>query len=413
LRQTPRAILKEYLAKKGLLGQIVELCSGKHAGQATASPDTSPATQPPGGIDKAMSDAFDAMKKRKGAEAISDAIEKLPDAQRVAVDGDFELVNELAYDRGVEAILEEAAFRKLDWAGRVAKMRNHYERALWAFLEDPDLFYVAGHFGDMDRRGPGKRRTIHKDLVPKVEQEDLDALAAAIIGIYKPLSGCRFSKVDNYLRQSPERHCYFVYPEDHAVTEPSYDAHGKLKPVPRRPVLEVIFVYRPADGVLELWAKGNQEHKEELMRILCQTILGLKDLPDKDPVPDYDLSGLKDRNKDLSTDAEDGVDAVDIKMLRIGMGARGRRITFEANPSRGAPKALYDLVDSALNKQNVPLESVHVERTRIRLTFAPVNGGRQRTLTFEIGYPDFCGLTDAKDDQIARKCLKRWKIARE
>jgi hypothetical protein len=177
--------------------------------------------------------------------------------------------------------------------------------------------------------------------------------------------------------------------------------------------LEVIFVYRPADGVLELWAKGNQEHKEDLMRVLCQTILGLKDLPEKDPVPDYDLSGLKDRNKDLSTDATDGVEAVDIKMLRIGMGARGQRITFEANPSRGAPKALYDLVDSALNKENVPLESVHLERARMRLTFAPVNGGRQKTLTFEIGYPDYCGLTDAKHDQIARKYLKRWKIARE
>jgi len=265
LRQTPEDALKGYFAKQGILGDIKP---GK--------------------------------RKKDKVAAVSDAIENLPDAQRVAVDADFELVNELAYDKGVEAILEEAAFRKFDWAGRFAKMRNHYERALFAFLEDPDLFHVAGHFDDMDRRGSGQRRTIHKNLVPKVEQEDLDALTAAVIGIYKPLSGCRFSKVDNYLRQSPERHCYFVYPEDHAVTEPSYDAYGKLLPVPRRPVLEVIFVYRPADGVLELWAKGNQEHKEDLMRVLCQTILGLKDLPEKDPVPDYDLSGLKDRNKDLS-----------------------------------------------------------------------------------------------------------------
>jgi len=378
LRQIPEDVLKGYFARKGILGEIK---SGN--------------------------------RKKDRAAAVSDAIENLPDAQRVAVDADFELANELAYDRGVEAILEEAAFRKLDWAGRIAKMRNHYERALWASLEDPDLFYVAGHFDEMDRRGPGKRRTIHKNLVPKIEQEDLDALAAGIVKIYKPLSGCRRCAVDNYLRHDPDRHCYFVYPESHVVTELSFDESDKLRQVPRRPVLEVIFVYRPADGVLELWAKGNQEHKEELMRILCQTILGLKDLPEKDPVPDFDLSGLRDRNKDLSTDATDGVDAVDIKMLRIGMGDRGQRITFEANPSRNTPKALYDLVDSALNKEKVPLESVHVERARMRLTFAPVNGGRQKTLTFEIGYPDSCDLTDAKHDQIARKYLKRWKIARE
>ena len=70
-------------------------------------------------------------------------------------------------------------------------------------------------------------------------------------------------------------------------------------------------------------------------------------------------------------------------------------------------------MDDALNKENIPLESVDVDRVRMRLTFAPTNGGRQKTLTFEVGDPDSDTLEDGNYDQIARKCLKRWKIARE
>lgn len=426
LRQTPRPVLKEYFRGKGLLGQIVALCTGKRPAQAGPRSETVSGTQAPEGIDQAKSDEseamrrFDVMKKRKGAEAISDAIEQMPDGVREAVEGDFELVNEMAYTNGVEAILEEAAFRKqlwpdrsIDWSERFPEMSNHYERAFRVFLEDRNLFEVAGRFDEMDRHGRRQRRTIDRDLVPKVERKDLAALETAIVGIHKPLSGSKRCTVDNYLRRDPERHCYFAYPEDHVITELSYSKNDELKPVTRRPVSEIILVYRPAEGVLELWARGNQERKEDLMRALCQTILGLDDLPKESQEPDYDLSSLKDRDKDFRTDDEDGVEVVDVKMLRISLGAGGRRITFEANPSQKAPKALYDLMDAALNKENVPLESVLVDRARMRLTFARTNGGRQKTLTFEIGHPNSDTLEDGKYDQIARKCLKLWKIARE
>jgi len=380
LRQTPRAILKEYFAKKGVLGEI----------------------------------DFDQLSKRTSIEVLSDAIERLPDAQRVAVEGDWEQVNEMAYARGVEAILEEAAFRDLDWTDRFAQMSNHYERALRTFLDEPDLFYVAGHFEEMDRVGSWQRRTIYKNLEPKVERADLDTLATAIARLYKKQGRGRYCAVDNYLRKYPERHCYFVYPEDHPVTEPSFDNNGKLQQVPRRPVFEIIFVYRPVEGVLELSAGGNRDHKEDLMTALCQTILGLDDLPEEDPQPDYDLSGLKNHEIAFPTDPEDGVESVDVKMLRLDLpGTRSRRITFEANPSRHAPRELHDLMAEALNQENVPLDSVHVARARLRFTFAARNGSRQKTLTFEIAHPNRCTLKDDRHDQVAKKYLKRWHIARE
>ena len=381
LRRTPKAILKEYFAKKGVLGEI----------------------------------DFNRLNKRTGVEVLSEAIAVLPDDRREAVEADFEQINELAYARGVEAILEEAAFRRLDWGDAFAQMSNHYERAFRAYLDDPNLFYVAGQLDEMNRTTFGERRTIYKNLEPKVEQDDKDALAAAISKLYRKQGRGRYCAVDNYLRRDPERHCYFVYPEDHPVTESSFDEDGKLQQVPRRPVFEIIFVYRPEDGVLELSANGNQDHKEELMEAFCQTILGLDELPEEDPVPDYDLSPLKTRDMVFRTEPEDGVEHVEVRMLRLDLpgGSRANRVTFESNPSPHAPKALYDLIDEAINKENVSLERAHAARAKLRLTFAAANGGQQKTLTFEIGHPNRCTLKDDKYDQIAKKYLQRWGIARK
>lgn len=379
LRQTPNAVLKEYFTGKELLGEV----------------------------------DFDALAKETDIEAVSEATEALPDTQRAAVEADFEQVNELAYARGVEAILEEAAFRDINWAEAFFQMKNHYERAFRAFMDDADLFYVAGHLDEMDRRGSWQRRTIYKDMEPKVEQEDLDSLAAAISSLYRKQGRGRYCVVDNYLRHAPERHCYFVYPEDHPVTESAFDAEGTLQQVPRRPVFEIIFVYKPKEGVLELCAHGNRDHKIDLMRSFCQTILDIDDLPEEDATPDYDLASLKDRETAFPTDPSDGVESVEIKMLRFNMpGGFAKRIVLEANPTARAPRALYDLIDDSLDTERVPLALVHVARARIRLTFAPRNGGRSKKLTFEVAHPNRCTLKDDRYDQIAKKYLKLWGIAR-
>ena len=82
LRQTPNAVLKEYFAGKGLLGDV----------------------------------DFDALTKETDIEAVSEAIEALPDAQRAAVEADFEQVNELAYAKGVEAVWSQNSAGHLERA---------------------------------------------------------------------------------------------------------------------------------------------------------------------------------------------------------------------------------------------------------------------------------------------------------
>ncbi len=379
LRQAPNVILKEYFRRRGELTDI----------------------------------DFDGLTETQ-VDPIFEAMEAMPPSRTTAIETDFRQINELACPRGVEAILEEAAFRGKDWSERFAGMKNHHEKAFWTFLHDPSLFHVAGCFDYMDRVGFWRQRFAGKGLRPALGDEHISRLAAEITEFYARQGRGRYCHVDNYLRKRPDRHCYFVYPEDYPTTDIGYDEQGQFQHRPRRPAFENVFVYRPEDGMLELHAKGKKEHIEGLQEIFCKTILGLDELPEDDTGPAFDLSVLRSRDFASSpTDPEDGVRAVFVRRLRLDLLGVRRRITLEAGASLEARHAIYALADKALNKEHVSLEKAFINLATLTFVFSPRNGQRAKRLTFDIANPDRCTLKDDYYDQIAKKYLRRWGIARE
>jgi len=374
LRQTPNKILKEYFTRKGLLAGV--------------DLDSLPETE---------------------IEPIAEALDRLGDKQRTDVEAEFRQVNEMACEMGVQVLVEEAGspFHNLDWSGAFGQMDNHYERALWAFLNDPEVFGIASGFAYMDRVGGWKQRYVGERLTPAVEQQDKDNLANAVRAFYGKQGRGRHCKVDNYRRENPERHCYFAYPEDHPNTEIGYRDTDELVHWPTRPAFEVIFVYQPENGFLTVSAKGRGEEIEKLQEMFCQTILGLDRLPDK-KLRHFDLEPLKNKEIRFPTEPADGVDAVCVRMLRLDVpGTGSRRITFEAN-SRNDGKAIYKLIDRALAKQSLSLDDVIVAKAKLQFKFAGRDGKRGKSLTFEISTPDRCTLKDDPMDQIAKKYIEQW-----
>jgi hypothetical protein len=378
LRQTPNRMLKEYFARKELLA----------------------------GVD------FDSLGDTE-IESIVQALNALEEKQRRDVEAELRYVNEMAYETGVQVLLEEACspFHNLDWSQIFAGMENHYERALWAFVNDPKVFEIAYDFAYMDRTGGWKHRYVGEGLTAAVAPQDKDNLANAICAFYGKQGRGRHCKVDNYRRENPERHCYFAYPEDHPTTEIGYDDEGRFRHWRTRRAFEVIFVYQPQNGFLNISAKGRGEEIEKLQEIFGQKILGLDQLPDKKVRP-YDLEGLKNKEIRFPRDPADGVDTVCVRMLRLDVpGSGNRRITFEASsPSDG--KAIYKLIDRALAKQNLSLDDVIVAKTKLQFKFASRDGKKGKSLTFEISTPDRCTLKDDPLDQIAKKYVEQWGFIR-
>jgi frataxin-like iron-binding protein CyaY len=374
LRLTPNAILKEYFSRKNLLTDI----------------------------------DFDSLGETE-IETVSEALDELPEQQKREIEANFRQVNEMACEAGVHVLVEEAAYpyHNIDLATTFEGMKNHYERVFWVFLNHPEVFEIASELAYMERVGGWKHKYVGGGLQPAVEQKDLENLAKSLSEFYKKQDRGHHCKIENYRREQPERHCYFAYPEDYATTDMGYDEEGKFKHWPKRPAFEVIFVYRPESGFLEVSAKGKSDEIEALQEIFCQTILGLEGLPDEKG-KHYDLSKLKEKNFPFVRDPQDGIDNVVIKMLRLDLpGFGNRRITFEAS-SRSGEQPVHTLIEQALNKAKISLDKTIAAKAKLQFKFAPRERKKGKTLTFEISIPDRCTLRDDPLDQIAKKYIERW-----
>jgi hypothetical protein len=376
LRQAPNELLKEYFTRKSIIRDV----------------------------------DFDLLGKTE-VEPIMAAMETLPIAQRAGVEEDFRQINNLACEQGVRVLLEEAEsiFHQLHLADMFARMRNHYERAFWMFLNHHEVFEIAADLAYMDGIGSWRTRKIKADLRPAVGTEDLSNLAKEISGFYRKQGRGHNCHVDNYLRQSPERHCYFAYAEDYGTTDLCFDDNGEFCHKPRKPAFEVIFVYKPATGVLETSASGRKDQIEKLESIFGRAILGLERLP-AEQGPHYDLSPLKSKNINFRIDPRDGVEAVFVRMLRFDLHGMGnRRITFEASSNTDG-KAIYKLIDSALEKRALPLASLTLAKAKLQMRFAARDRNKGKTLTFEISTPNRCTLKDDPLDQVAKRYIQKWGI---
>jgi len=374
LRKTPNALLKEYFAGKGVLGEI----------------------------------DFDQLGDTQVDPVIA-AMEALPVRERTLIEQEFRQINELACEQGVHILLEEgqSPYHGLNLAETFGSMGSHYERAFWMFLNHRKVFDIAADLAYMDRVSSWRRREVGVGLTPAVEKKDLEALAAGVSEFYRKEGRGHHCVVDNYRREDPQRHCYFAYPEDYATIDLELNDEEEFVKRPRKPAYEVICGYRPQTGILETNARGRKEQIDKLLGIFCRVILGLDGLPDK-PGAHYDLTPLRDRNINLATDPEDGIEGVFIRMLRFDLPDSGnRRITFEAN-SESDGKAIYRLIERVVEKKGLPMNIVTVAKAKLKLAFAPVDGKKGKTLTFEISAPDRCTLKDDPLDQIARKYIERW-----
>jgi hypothetical protein len=73
-------------------------------------------------------------------------LERLLRAVRAQVESDFAMINDLACTSGVLAITDEAAAEGYYWSAQFAGLENAHARALWTFLNHPDVFRAAGNF---------------------------------------------------------------------------------------------------------------------------------------------------------------------------------------------------------------------------------------------------------------------------
>lgn len=249
---------------------------------------------------------------------------------------------------------------------------------------------------------------------PDVSAKALNELARAVSSYFRENQGRgRHCHVDTYLRGG-RYYYFFVYPQDYTDTFIGYTYDGRFERRPQNPAFEVIYVYEPLDGTLDLYAQGNRKIKYDLQKLFGRTILHEEIGEESSKSTPYELNGLKRRDFAFPTDPVDRITEVRVKELRLSIvGSPKQNITFKVDP-RGTKDEIYELIDRALYAKQLPMSMLNVGSAVIQMRFDNTggNGRDTKTVTFMVSYPDSCNLKDNPEHMVAKRYLKRWGIER-
>ncbi len=348
-------------------------------------------------------------------DGVYDNWQELPEDDRIAFERCFEDTDELANEQGIKALIEEGQFHGLDLAPVLEGIDGNHNKVMWVALHHPRVFEVAGVINRAHTlpQRYWRRRGGMPLAQPDVSPEAIASFAQDIGAYYRQNQGRGHRcTVDAYLRVN-RVHYFFAYPDDYADTYLGHDEEGHFIRRPQKPAFELVFIFDPIDGTLDLFAQGGREVQEELQTIFCRGMLGHElppEIPNRHP---YELNGLKSRHFDFSTAPEDGIEQVQVRKLRLSvLGGLKRRITLEADPDAG-PGDVYDMMRDYLNGHNLPDTLVNVTQATLSLKFVST-GGRQKTLAFDVSFPNSSNLKSKREELriVAEKYLKRWGIDR-
>ncbi len=340
---------------------------------------------------------------------------ELPLQKQRLVEGDFSAITSLATPAGTLAMVREAERREVNITPQFLSAHNDYERSAWIYYHHPDIFDIALSFHEMDRISVGRwsRRPVGRNLPLDCSDDKRQELARFMRETYAKEGRGHHCHIDYYFRENPDRHCFFAYPEDYACTDFAYTNDGQLEPHTRRRAIEVIFVYRPTDGVLEMMAPGGRERVEDLAANFTAAILNLPELPPQLIPNSYDLSTLKRADLEFVTDPEDGISQVMVREVQLYLPLLHnwrQKLVLSADARTAGRANLHRALLDIAAANHLAVDDLNICLAKLTFVFAGLDGKRGKRLTFEISLPDRCTLKDEQHDQIARKYLARWGL---
>jgi len=319
----------------------------------------------------------------------------LSDNDRNSIDAEFKEIYEMGCEKGFNAILDESKFHltkenKLStFVEKLSALSNHYERAMFTFLEHRELWRGATYFYHADRLPYWKKRKNMPKLEASVDEVSIQQFADLISNYFHHTEG----RGENCLVECFRRgnlDYFFAYPEDYSQRMIEW-VNGEFSPRPHNPAFEIVYVYSQEEGRLDLNYRGNYKAIKPLQKMFAQAILKTDTLP-PDPKDEsiYDLASLLNRGFSFTYDIGSGIEKVVVKKLRLSSWVKkGDKITLEADADQNR-YAIYDILDQ-LNK-SIPLDRYHVTQVELRALVKKEFDKPAKSVSIRITYPNSCSL---------------------
>jgi len=340
----------------------------------------------------------------------------VPDDVRHEIDAGLRRVHDLSTEAGLKCVHQEIASRAA--IGRPASLPEdfaslacHEDQIMCALLHDWRLIDVATLFQGADTMNA--RSWCRFTDLPAVPDLHLTSVMGTQIenGLRE-----RYSKEGRGARVTAERyrrgrlHYVFVFVDDYGTIRIEHQ-ENTLRRMAARPTFEVVFLYDPDAGTLEVFVPGDRKAKTATARLFAAVVLGIDSLLASNRAP-YNLDILQSRATSLTVRRADGVALARVRRMRLALRPdQKQRLTFEV-PHEGGAQDIHALIDDELRR---PVSSARYQVTQaeIQLFMVPDEGtGRQVRHSFTLTAPNNSSVRNLPDDiqAIAIKYLKTWGV---
>jgi len=352
--------------------------------------------------------------KEAQIEPVFERWQAMPEPQRHRVDVVFRKVHSLADSVGTAVLIEAARDRGLEISAQISSKQNAHERALWCYLEHPQMFEDArtlAHIDALPRQSWEKRRGLPKGPI-QVTDAMLQELGREISNFYQKRDGRGHHCTVEHRRREGDFDSFFAYPSDYADEREGYAEDGRFLRQSWRPAFEVVFSRESSTGTLEAFARGGRKLRSELSGRFSRVVFGQDDRSEPWQSESFDLELFKNPNLTFPTDPADNIASVRVRALRLQIHGRpGGRLTFEVD-ARNKAASVYDLVAATLDERRTRLADTTVLGVVMEAVFR-TPGGKDRGITFRLSVGAHCDLGDSPEELVLRRYLRVWGIERD
>lgn len=338
------------------------------------------------------------------ADAFMQALEKESEDKRDSFWLDVWEIDEMGTDMASDNLVNRAIEQGFDVnEARFQKLNNSKERAMYFYLNFYQLFTAAFDDYSIDNmQGWRAEKTVSKNFEEIIL--NIADLEQGLKAIYAKEYKGKNLKIKHFEKKG--RVAFIAFIEDFLINDIIFKQGALNNKTPRKPVFMIYFLYRPADGVLEVKAKGGRKRIQELKESFIEHLL--KETPNVQDAIRYDFERVKNlESLEFPIEANDSIESVVLKGLRLFHNSTKTRLSIDIGNTVGIGKA--PMLES-LKRMNIDLLDYTVTQFKIEIIFKQPRKGRIPRVTTTIGYPNTCDLKERDIDLKVRELLKRWSL---
>ncbi|MFT5707251.1 MAG: hypothetical protein ACI9ES_001542 [Oceanospirillaceae bacterium] len=324
------------------------------------------------------------------------------DIRRV-VEADFQIINSLASEGGIIALIDEAKEHgNIEFVEVISEIAGFHNKSMWAYLTNPDYWNGASLYFQADSVAPTTWRKI-KNLPPAthpVSDINIEMLSKAISDHFHLNEGRgKHCKIEYYKRGDLEYFCAF--PEDFAKSSTEW-VSSILQDSTHTMAFEIIMVYNPHNATLDMYAKNNAKAIPKLQALFAENIL-------QAPLPEAGLIDKRIYNLDVLAEA-DFEFVIPDKSLILTVSIVEARSNSKVDPKSyitvgESATSNKNAVHKQLNALNLIIPNRYISQVTLRVVFYPSRTEKTRSKKFKITQPNSCALGYMGDDLVIRKML--------